>query len=143
MARKFLYLFAALTVLVIAALFTLRLAGDALGRIAFVPSAAFLEQDALEADTYRDPAMWLSRPGMARAGDPARWLPPAVTAEATLPVAVFFVHPTSYLERARWNAPLDDRQAQTRARVFLRGMASPFGAAREIWAPRYRQATFG
>src|SRR5690606_1710480 len=84
------------------------------------------------------------RPGMG-AGDPSRWLPPGVerTEEGALPVAVFFVHPTSYLERARWNAPLDDAQSQARARLFLRGMASAFGAAEEIWAPRYRQATFG
>lgn len=141
MARTFLYLIAALTVLVIAALFALRLAGDALARIAFVPSGEFVAQDALAANAYADPAMWLSRPGMAR--DPARWLPPGVTAEARLPVAVFFVHPTSYLERARWNAPAGDAEARQRARLFLRGMASPFAAAEAIWAPSYRQATFG
>jgi hypothetical protein len=59
------------------------------------------------------------------------------------PFAVFFVHPTSYLERAQWNAPLDDEQSQNRARLFVRGMASPFNQAAEIWAPRYRQAAFG
>lgn len=57
--------------------------------------------------------------------------------------AVFFVHPTSYLERAHWNAPLDDKESQDRAKIFLQGLASPFAAAQEIWAPRYRQATFG
>jgi hypothetical protein len=56
---------------------------------------------------------------------------------------VFFVHPTSYLERAQWNAPLDDPQSRARARTFLRGMASPFAPASAIWAPRYRQAAFG
>src|SRR5690606_40773800 len=59
-----------------------------------------------------------------------------------LPI-LFFVHPTSYLERARWNAPLDDARSQALARTFLRGMASAFAAADAIWAPRYRQATFG
>jgi len=34
-------------------------------------------------------------------------------------------------------------EAATRAEIFARGLASPFGAARELWAPRYRQATFG
>ena len=65
MARKFLYLVAALIVLFIAGLFALRLAGDSLSEIAFVPSAAFVEQDALAANAYDDPAMWLSRPPTA------------------------------------------------------------------------------
>src|SRR6187397_323616 len=140
MARKFLYLVAAVVVLLLAGLFALRLAGDALSRIAFVPSAEFVEQDALPPNAYADPAMWLSRPGMARANDPARWQPagaselPAAVGDAP-GFAVFFVHPTSYLESARWNAPLDDAEAQARARLFLRGMASPFASASEIWAP--------
>ena len=145
MARKFLYLVAAVVVLLLAGLFALRLAGDSLSRIAFVPSAEFVEQDALVANAYADPAMWLSRPGMTPASDPARWQPPgrpALAAEAP-PFAVFFVHPTSYLESVQWNAALDDAEGQARARLFLRGMASPFAAASGIWAPRYRQATFG
>src|SRR4029079_617430 len=136
-----LYLVAALTVLALAALFALRVAGDSLGQIAFVPTAEFVEQHALADNAYAAPAMWLSRPGFDPARDPARWLPPGVAAEGTLPVAVFFVHPTSYLERGQWNAPLDDQESQQRARLFVRGMASPFGAAEAIWAPRYRQAT--
>ena len=85
MARKFLYLVAAVVVLLLAGLFTLRLAGDTLSRIAFVPSAKFVEQDALAENAYADPAMWLSRPGMTPASDPARWQPagrPALAAEA-------------------------------------------------------------
>jgi hypothetical protein len=145
MARKFLYFVAALIVLFVAALFALRLAGDSLSKIAFVPSGEFVAQDALAANAYADPAMWLSRPGLAAASDPARWQPPGRSpAPADLPTfAVFFVHPTSYLERAGWNAPLGDQQSQDRARLFLRGMASPFADASAIWAPRYRQATFG
>ena len=145
MARKFLYAVAVLIGLFLAALFALRLGSGTLSEIAFVPSGEFVEQPALAENAYADPAMWLSRPGLAPASDPARWQPPgaaAPSAEAP-PFAMFFVHPTSYLERARWNAPLDDAQSRTRARTFLRGMASPFAAAREIWAPRYRQATFG
>ena len=49
-------------------------------------------------------------------------------------MAVFFVHPTSYFERTQWNAPLDDRQSQARAGIFVRGMGSPFAAAEAIWA---------
>jgi len=57
--------------------------------------------------------------------------------------AVFFVHPTSYLSRSNWNAPLGDEEAERIARIYIRGMASPFNSASEIWAPRYRQATMG
>jgi hypothetical protein len=60
--------------------------------------------------------------------------------------AVFFVHPTSYLNRERWNAPMGenaDADADNIARTYIRGMASPFNAASEIWAPKYRQATMG
>lgn len=56
---------------------------------------------------------------------------------------VFFVHPTSFYNRASWNGPLDDKESQNRARLMIRGMASAFNQASEVWAPRYRQATFG
>lgn len=160
MVRKFLYLIVIVIALVIAALVALRIWADEVTAIAFVPQGEFVQQDALADNAYQDPAMWFSRPGIG-IDDPARWQPafapeagaspapsPTPTAsEAPLPdFAVFFVHPTSYLENAQtaqWNAPLDDRPSQLRARVFLRGMASPFNRASEIWAPRYRQAAFG
>lgn len=172
MARKFLYAIAVLVVLAIAAMFALRLFSNELTEAALVPTTEFVEQDPLADNAYHDPAMWFSRPGMAPGRDPARWQPeempapetgkaaapqdepspahtPAAAATATaaateLPqFAVFFVHPTSYLQRTSWNAPLGDKQSQDRARLFVRGMASAFGGASEIWAPRYRQATFG
>jgi hypothetical protein len=152
MARKFLYAVVVLVVLAIGVAFALQLFPGALTRAALVPTSSFEQQEKLAGNTYADPAMWFSLPETGpetgpgtRPDDPSRWLPPGVSRaeEGTRPVAVFFVHPTSYLERARWNAPLDDAQSQARARLFLRGMASAFGAAEEIWAPRYRQATFG
>ena len=171
MARKFLYLIALLTVLVIAALFALRIWSRELTEFAFVPRSEFVQQASLAPNAYEDPTMWFSRPGIGQ-DDPSRWqpapdapeegnaAPPANAANAApLPspaptgstdpakvgpsFAVFFIHPTSYLQRSHWNAPMDDEESQERARIFLRGMASPFDAASEIWAPRYRQATFG
>jgi hypothetical protein len=143
MARKFLYFIVVCVVLVLAALFALRLWPTTLSRLAFAPKGHFEAQSALAGTAYQNPAMWYARPGLA--GDPTRWLPPggAQPAGDVPPFAVFFVHPTSYLEQSHWNAPLDDAQAQARARIFLKGLASPFGEASEIWAPRYRQATFG
>lgn len=60
--------------------------------------------------------------------------------------AVFFVHPTSYIRggaSADWNAALGDATTEWRARLFLKGMASAFNRADEIWAPKYRQAVAG
>lgn len=170
MARKFLYFIAIVVFLVVAGGIALTIWSKEATQLAFVPRGDFVEQPALQANAYADPAMWYSRPGMG-AQDPARYVPtvsaapspespaaerslseaqgsPAPLSGDVRAHAVFFVHPTSYIEPAigsdaPWNAPLTDRDAQQRARLFLRGMASPFAEAAEIWAPRYRQAVFG
>lgn len=166
MAKKFLYVIAAIIVLFIAALIVLRIWAQELTALAFVPSAEFTEQAALAENAYADPAMWFAHPRMA--GDnPAMWQPEyaegaltqatVIAAESVAeavdeisrriiepsPFAVFFIHPTSYLSRASWNAPLGNEEAERIARVYIRGMASPFNRASAIWAPRYRQATMG
>jgi hypothetical protein len=153
MAKKFLYFVAFCIVLVIGGRIAYELFQEELAQIALVPSAEFTPIPPLQTNAYEDPTLWFSRPGIG-VSDPARWQPawagdgepvPALTKTAK-PFAVFFVHPTSYLNRTRWNAPLEnggDPEAERIARVYLRGMASPFNAATEIWAPRYRQATMG
>ena len=147
--------------LAIAGLFVLRIYQDELTEVALVPDTEFVEQDPLEENAYQDPDMWFSRPGKGVQNDPARWQP-AVSQEG-LPVdsegtpvppnaepqlapprfAVFFVHPTSSFANTNWNASLDDTDSQNRARLMVRGLASAFNKASEIWVPRYRQATFG
>ena len=69
----------------------------------------------------------------------------AADAQAIPDFAVFFVPPTSFLKAGgtAWNATLDDATTNSRARTFLRGLASPFNRADEIWAPKYRQAAAG
>ncbi len=142
MARKFLYIFAALIVLVLVVLLVLRLFGTQLSRIAFVPSEEFKEQPALATGIYDRDDMWISKPG--KANNPAMWRPQGFPEGAvSFTTAVFFIHPTSYLDRAHWNAPLDDDEANERAAIFVRGQASVFNATPLIWAPRYRQAAFG
>ncbi|MGX7952015.1 DUF3089 domain-containing protein [Tsuneonella sp. HG249] len=149
MARKFLYFVAFLVFLVIAGAFVLNIWSKELTQFAFVPKGEFVEQSPLADNAYQDPAMWLSRPGMG-AADPSRWQPayldrgvPVSEGEKPRDFAVFFVHPTSFLDRDTWNAPLDDAEANRVAKIYIKGMASPFNQASEIWAPRYRQATFG
>ncbi len=141
MARKFLYMFAALIVLVIACAFAYALWGSALIKLAMVPHAEFVAQPRERAASYRRAEMWLARPDIA--GNPALWLPPGYAATKAQRAAVFFIHPTSFLDRSRWNAPLDNAEANARAALFLRAQASAFNDVGAIWAPRYRQATFG
>ncbi len=141
MARKFIYLVAILIVLAIACGFAYAIWGTAIIRLALIPTAQFEALPAQPADAYRDAKMWHARPD--KPGNPALWTPagykPGVAPEA----AVFFVHPTSFLARSHWNAPLDDQEANARAELFLRAQASTFNDVGAIWAPRYRQATFG
>lgn len=150
MVRKFLYFVAAIVILVIVGGFALSIWSSELTRMAMVPRAEFVEQQPLDQNAYLDPDMWYSRPGIGT-DDPARWQPATRGAQRTQPpapnpgqnFAVFFIHPTSFIDRTQWNAPLDDQESQRIARLYLRGMASPFNQASEIWAPKYRQATFG
>lgn len=142
MARKFLNVFAALIVLVIAGGFVMRIYETELTEIAFVPTAKFEKQASFEKNIYVGNEMWFARPG--KAGNPAKWQPTgAEKSDVPGSAAIFFVHPTSYIGKDYWNAPIDDKESQDRARLFLRGLASPFANAGEIWAPRYRQAAIG
>ena len=75
MVRKFLYAIVVLVVLAFAVALALRLWGDELAGIAFVPSEAFERQAPLAGNAYADPAMWLARPGLAPGADPSRWRP--------------------------------------------------------------------
>lgn len=143
MVRKFLYFVAFCTVLVIAGGIVLTIWSKELTEFAFAPSGDFVAQDPLAGNAYEDPAMWISRPGMG-ASDPAQWRPASLPKDAVVSqAAVFFVHPTSFLSRSGWNAPLSDREAKSGAELFVRGLASPFNRSVDIWAPRYRQAAVG
>ncbi|MBB4152990.1 hypothetical protein GGQ80_000878 [Sphingomonas jinjuensis] len=142
MPRKFLYVMVGLIVLTIAAAFAYRLFGVDLMRMAMVPSEAFRAQPGVQSRAYDDAKMWLARPDLG--GNPALWTPRGYTpGKRGSGAAVFFVHPTSYISRNHWNAPLDDAETNARAQLFLRGQASAFNGSGDIWAPRYRQATFG
>ncbi len=141
MARKFLYLVAVLIGLFVAAGLAFQFAGDRLMQLAFVPSQPFVAPQAMPASRYAGNELWFARPGLA--ADPVHWQPEGARPAVPVDAAVFFVHPTSYLARHAWNAPLDDAESQDRARLLLRGLASPFANAAEVWSPRYRQAAFG
>jgi hypothetical protein len=78
------------------------------------------------------------------ADDPSWWRPtdeprPQVPKEAH----AFYIHPTTYLDRDRWNALLDDRASRDRSALFVQSQASAFADVATVWAPRYRQAAYG
>jgi hypothetical protein len=143
LAKKFLYLVAGIIILVLAGAFVVRVYEKELTEFALVPDTQFVEQKALATSIYDDPKMWFAM-GRTSPDNPVRWQPEgAPKTEVPGQAAIFFVHPTSYMEKTNWNAPLDDALSQDRARLFLRGMASAFSPAGEVWAPRYRQAAIG
>ena len=143
MARKFLYLVVLVIVVVVGARLALSFYPEAMTRIAMEPSVKFEAQPALQPKVYDDPAMWFARPGMT-GSNPVKWQPDGMLADtAQYNVAVFFVHPTTYLKKTHWNAPLDDPQARQIGEITVRANASVFANAAEVWAPRYRQATLG
>lgn len=141
MARKFLYFIVVLVILVITALVVLRIWSKELTSFAFVPRGAFEQLDPQPSGIYESRRMWIARPDFG-AGDPAQWRPAGIGNERGKAV-VFFIHPTSYLARKYWNAPVDEPDSARRADFYVRGMATAFNGQAQVWAPRYRQAAFG
>jgi hypothetical protein len=140
-AGCFLKIVAALIVLVLVGAVLYRVFERQLMELAFIPSADFQNVPMPAGANYSQASLWLARPDIA--GNPALWTPQGFAPTADPRVLVFFVHPTSFLERSAWNAPLDDADSQTRAALFVRSQASAFNSVGAIWAPKYRQATFG
>ncbi len=89
---------------------------------------------------YSQPAAWAAYPGRPSHADD---LPVGVSKGGDPGVAVFFVHPTTYLALVIGNAAYD-AQGEVGARVddaVLRFQASVFNGCCSIYAPRYRQAS--
>ena len=114
---------------------------DQMMRAAFVPAVKFTPAPPSTSPDYAQTVAWMSRPGVR--DDPSLWTPTGFEAAEHPEVAVFYVTPTTYILRDRWNAPFDDRESNDRLRLFAASQASAFNGVGEIWAPRYRQATMG
>jgi len=102
------------------------------------PEHDFAEQAPPPAPDYSQATSWAALPEQQ---DPSDQLPAGVNREPS-GVAVFFVHPTSYFGKT-WNQPLEDASANwvVDERV-LRHQATVFNSCCDVYAPRYRQATF-
>lgn len=140
-ATRFLWIVAIITMLFISGALLYRVFQAQLLKWALVPSAEFVAVPMPNGRSYADAGLWIARPGIA--DDPSKWRPQNVPQPPAPRASVFFVHPTSFLEKRAWNAPLDDPDASWRAGLFVRSQASAFNGVGEVWAPRYRQATFG
>ena len=143
-ARRFLWIVAGIVMLFVLAAVGYRLFEKQLFKYTMVPTVAF-EQPAAKIPEldYKDRGLWIARPD--RADNPALWTPTGFTPSPApdQTAAIFFVHPTSFLETSRWNAEIDHAESQQRARLFVQHQASAFNGVGDIWAPKYRQATFG
>ena len=142
-ATKFLYFVFFCILLVIAGAFAYRFFEKQLMRWALVPGTEYRDVPLPQGATYGQPALWIARPDIAN--NPSLWLPTGVRRGSNMPprASVFFVHPTSFTERSGWNAPLDHGESRRLADLFVRSQASAFNTVGQVWAPRYRQATFG
>lgn len=141
--RRFLGCIMVLTLIAVGGAFLLYLwGGEVLVRMA-TPSGHYQEPPKGSGPDYRKAQNWIARPGMAE--DPSDWLPGgAIATTVAAPAAAFYVHPTTYLERDRWNAPLEPGgEPSRRASLFVETQAGAFNAISEIWAPKYRQAAYG
>jgi len=141
-ARRFLTIIFVLTLLAVAGAFAIYQFG---GRVLInqaVPRGHFEATKAGSGPDYSLAANWLARPGLA--DDPSQWRPGGSAEDPPGNAAVFFIHPTTYIQTDRWNAPLVVRgDTEFRTRLFVQSQASAFNGAGEIWAPRYRQAAYG
>lgn len=140
-ARRFLISIFILTLLFVAGAFAIFQFGDRVLIKSAVPTGHFEAAKAGAGPDYADAANWLSRPGIEGG---SQWLPEGVQHEKAGNAAIFYVHPTTYLRRDRWNAPLEPSgDTEFRTRLFVQSQASAFNSDGDIWAPRYRQAAFG
>ncbi len=140
LARRFLWIIAILILLVIGAAVIYRLFGDALLRAAEVPKVSFAASPVSAPPNYRQLSGWLAQP---RLNSVARWTPPGVKSTPEPHAVVFFVPGSAYFGNDRWTMPLADAATDARAAAFLKAQASVFNGVAEVWAPRYRAASFG
>ena len=140
-ARRFLAVIFILTLLVVAGSFAIYKWGGNVLLSQATPRGHFDAVKAGSGPDYAKVESWIARLDIP--DSPAEWLPEGV-AQGSGEAAVFYLHPTTYLLRDSWNAPLQTgAETDFRTRLFVQSQASVFNAAGSVWAPRYRQAAYG
>jgi hypothetical protein len=141
-ARRFLIFVFILTLLFVAAAFAIFQFGQQVLIKTATPSGHFQAPRASGSPHYAKTESWIARPDIP--ANPSEWLPSGASPSAARLAAIFYVHPTTYLERDRWNAPLSgNKDSDGHASLFVQSQASALTSAGQVWAPRYRQAAFG
>lgn len=142
-ARRFLIAIVVLTLLAVAGAFAIFQFGDEVLRRQMTPQGRFEAPPPSGAPDYAREESWIALPDDPQS--PAEWRPPSYPPPtlAPRPARGFFIHPTTYLQGDRWNAPIDDPESSATAELFVRSQASTLSGASEVWAPRYRQAAYG
>ena len=149
LARRFLGCIFLLTMLAVIGAFLFYQFGNRWLVQQATPQGHYIAPPPSDGPDYADAVNWLARPGAG--SNPAEWRPDQADGTPAPPpilrprdAATFFIHPTTYLERDRWNAALvPDPTSEGRTQTFVRSQASAFNAVSDVWAPRYRQAAFG
>jgi hypothetical protein len=143
MVRRFLGCIFILTILVVAGAFLFFMFGQQLIIKQAAPKGHFEQPAPDSGPDYAKAESWVAKPGMD--ANPTMWVPEGeVLALAPTRASLFYVHPTTYLERDHWNALIAAGEpTDGRTTLFTRSQASAFNQVASIWAPRYRQAAFG
>jgi len=153
-ARRFLMLIFILTLIFVGGAFALYQWGGNVLLKSATPQGHFLAAEAGAGPDYTNLESWIAQPAIP--GNPSKWAPEKYSDDPpgqpdrylgnmppTTRPAAFYIHPTTYLERDRWNGSLDDKASQDRAVIFVRTQASAFSDVSDVWAPKYRQAAYG
>jgi hypothetical protein len=107
------------------------------------PSTSFAATPPPPAPDYASSASWAALPDRKDDADVVPAMD-STEAQATAPVDVFFLHPTTYFSNKAWNAPVDEPMAKDIVEQdILRNQASAFNACCRVYAPRYRQVGYG
>lgn len=139
-AIKFLWVVAGLIMLGVIVFVAWQAFMPQLLRFTYEPKISFAESPQGTAPDYNDVSSWAAHP--ARPGTSLD-APEGFTATDTPAVNIFYVNPTTYMNKAQWNAPLDDAATNALTDRMIRHQATAFNSVGRIWAPRYRQATLG
>src|SRR5258708_15551001 len=98
-ARRLLFIVVMLTLLVVAGAFAIYQWGGRVLVQQAVPKGHFEAATAGSGPDYALSSSWVARPG--EADDPSTWVPGGTVRGAPGKAAIFFIHPTTYLETDR------------------------------------------
>lgn len=100
-------------------------------RTALDPKVPFQTYQPPPAPDYARTSSWALLPGREAPVHPE-----------SLPVDIFFIHPTTYNGGREWNGPIDHLRAnRLLAEVMIPNYAGPYYRVGRVFAPRYRQGS--